>query len=578
MDQVIQAEDDAASKSPKQEGLGNNGFDSPIFKPRVEVTRVTQEPPRSSPFFRYVSTTNRSMGLPDANMDGCRVAPRQVPEPSPQRSYEPQDLNHNQEALFSLLNEALGAPCSIFWDQMVNDRVSKLAREELKKYELFGIMLWNQYRDVEIEYTVNEFYAALQSYAGNYFKLMPLFSRSQQIYRNGKKKYYWDDIYEDVEKKIAGDEFYTHVFLDALHIENKNNPYLILTDSLTSKKILLVYLKDVNLNSLIKDVGSFCSPGLDVDLNDCQKDLQSRGYYSEIIDLKDRSFAERLIGPLAEIMTNPDSGISVQVESVETHLSKAIEALENARRNLRLANEGIEAYEPESEQFLEYRTQYEALCMELLNMAALVVREPINREQLDFPKELENNLDNESRINLTSARKGLALGGYFKEDSAPIVIALGKMFENEVNLSMVQFIRKHLQIPMPEYYCKLYPAEQGHYVIDQADFNQTVGHGCWLPPECGKTQKVFYHNPNLWDEVVTGYPGAFENTTDLSRERLCNNWHELCKCRNKAAHPSEQGHTQENLECAKVAIENLKAMGCFGFMKNLRDCLECTKV
>lgn len=489
---------------------------------------------------------------------------------------EPQDVNHNQEVLFALLNEALGNSRPIFKSRELNEEISKIARQELQKYRLYGMVLWDQDRDSDIEKIIARRYCSLQEAAaaddpdGGYFKLMALFSRAPKVYDSP-----WKNAFTNVSKKIVDDTVYSNIFLHALGVsgQEQNVPYLVVTESLNADRILLVPLKE-KLIEIVGCLGEIANGGC-INLELCQNALRHQfGQQSEIRSLNDRSFAQRLLAPLTEIMLNPHTGIRAQMESPEV-LLKNIKTAEFAR--YRAIKTALEVFDEEDRNSLEYTSKLlklEDLAMDIVYRSSLQAKEIDSYANCGFAERLLEQLENSiSRKCFKSAVKCLANLDFFEDDYSPITIAFGKVFENEINHSIVQLVRKVLDIPMPDYYCKLYPEMNGKFIIGTTNFNKGSRRGDWLPPECGSTHYVLRNDGRYWDEILTNIPFVLGFNTSLTYGDLCENWGTICWCRNAAAHPGEEGFSRENMEKMVKAFQKLDSLQCFHVLKNLRVCM-----
>jgi hypothetical protein len=111
-------------------------------------------------------------------------------------------------------------------------------------------------------------------------------------------------------------------------------------------------------------------------------------------------------------------------------------------------------------------------------------------------------------------------------------MSLCKVFEIEINLSVVQWIRNQLNIEMPEYF-KKYKPDRNSYTITPSqipnarpiDFNKSRQKK-WLAPGIGESELATI---NLSNRGITPFePNTFE--------LLMSNWKILREYRNKAAH------------------------------------------
>lgn len=498
----------------------------------------------------------------------CKKLPSEQATPAIKR----QDVNHNQEVLYALVNESLGNQEPIFDNHELDEIVHSQAKTDLEQYRMYGMLLWDEKQDTDIECLVNKKYSSLQEAAGDYFKLMALFSRSKHIYRRDDAQYHWDEIFSDVKLQITDDAHYVHVFLDALGVAEQNVPYLVLTDDFKSDKILLVPLHGQNLLRLVERIGEIAKDGK-VSLKTYQENLLSMGCESGLRDLEDRSVAKRLFAPLTGIMQNSKTGIRAQAgSSIDRLLEDAKESMFYTHSIMQQAYEKIDKLDHGSVEYQEHMDKYTTLCMEQLNMSVMQVEQVVDCEKFGFSLEMIRGLHDESRRYLETAIRAIGVFEYFRNDLSPIIVVLGKVLENEVNRSLVQFIRKRLKIAMPDYYCRLYPANQGEsYLLEKADFNRKNGEGVWLAPECGCSQTVVDKHDEIWDGLSNDYSDLLNNAKGLTHKALCKEWRTVCVCRNAAAHPNESGCTLTNLIAIQNALLKLDEMGGFSFMKNLRD-------
>ena len=118
-------------------------------------------------------------------------------------------------------------------------------------------------------------------------------------------------------------------------------------------------------------------------------------------------------------------------------------------------------------------------------------------------------------------------------DYTPAVICLAKIFEREINLSVVHWLRESFGIELPEYFNRYRPnLPKKDTTFDDVNFNMGRDVG-WYPPETGKslrTLQVFAENPD-------GYPQLNNAWIDiLKNEVLFTNWGVIKEERNTAAH------------------------------------------
>lgn len=153
-------------------------------------------------------------------------------------------------------------------------------------------------------------------------------------------------------------------------------------------------------------------------------------------------------------------------------------------------------------------------------------------------------IENESRIILktvnsisdTYKRKEAKRKNHDEDlDYSPLIISLSKLFEIEINLSVVHWIRKKLRIHLPDYFNKYEPEVEAFLQIKNqhdsfyVNFNKN-GKGKWIPPGLGQSEYSFkiLNKRFRWDN--------FKNNYGINSKILLNNWEALRIIRNKAAH------------------------------------------
>lgn len=155
-------------------------------------------------------------------------------------------------------------------------------------------------------------------------------------------------------------------------------------------------------------------------------------------------------------------------------------------------------------------------------------------------KKYSNLFEQESNINISMTNSVSQLftetNSEFIMDYSILALGFSKIFEIEINLSVIQWIRKHLNIEMPEYY-KKYKPEFGNALITPddtfvpnptpVDFNRHKGTK-WIPPGIGQSELVVR---SLFKKKY-----LIETFSDLNEYVLLNAWKPIREMRNKAAH------------------------------------------
>jgi len=182
--------------------------------------------------------------------------------------------------------------------------------------------------------------------------------------------------------------------------------------------------------------------------------------------------------------------------------------------------------------------QFEHIAIEIINALALLnAKSPDNLHRfLPIPKE---HLEHESYLILKTAYKVYELLETEQpedvdevldvldetDDWSPGVIGLSKVFEKEVNLSVVHWLRNEKGIEMPNYFNQPKPRFQAQ--IGRANLNATHEDGRWRAPGIGQSEFAFrrfieHSLPPSWDLARANF--------------LLNHWEAIRKSRNNAAH------------------------------------------
>jgi hypothetical protein len=116
-------------------------------------------------------------------------------------------------------------------------------------------------------------------------------------------------------------------------------------------------------------------------------------------------------------------------------------------------------------------------------------------------------------------------------DYTPTVICLAKVFEKEINLSLVHWVRNRLGIKLPPFFNRYEPGKEALFTPQftnsrPIDFNQQRD-GDWQPPALGES------------ELVCRSFGRVKRLQDWNLRqwnRLLGGWHVIRVTRNRAAH------------------------------------------
>jgi hypothetical protein len=174
-------------------------------------------------------------------------------------------------------------------------------------------------------------------------------------------------------------------------------------------------------------------------------------------------------------------------------------------------------------------------------------------------------LDYKSRIFLKSAN---LIGLIMEDDEADysaVTIGYSKFFEREINLSLVQLIRKEIGIPMPLCFDKYYEVNQDFKVEVREDYNVNFNMkdylgGNYLPPGLGQSLNTF---KKLGPQMSAYVPNYL---------KLVQEGKKLNAIRNRSAHTELIG--KEDLFNIKEALVSLYVNGILREMLDTKNSLK----
>lgn len=120
------------------------------------------------------------------------------------------------------------------------------------------------------------------------------------------------------------------------------------------------------------------------------------------------------------------------------------------------------------------------------------------------------------------------------EDQTVLCSLLHKIFESEINASLLQLMRRHIRIPMPEFYCRFFPDRKDCYVND-VNLNRYINGNPkkHVSPGLGKVCWAFNV---LSEEQEFCESLARFGISDCGRRMLVEQWTRICDIRNMEAH------------------------------------------
>lgn len=438
---------------------------------------------------------------------------------------------------YSMLN-ALGYGA----DRPILEETKKI----LDRFKLFGLILHDPNSHSEFHSTLRQSFERLDFLTGRDFLFFSLTDPPRNwIERNKGREYFgiWeiDKLLSPMNSYKTSDEsISTYSIAQALNIDFDDLPVIILTNNFQFNQFRVVKTCSRHLERQMTEIGFFTSQKekyfsliSDSDFNDMINNIDKCGgsyqisneeslaktlsdflafVVSENRNSHDRKIAEIQIGNvITKFLENKDlQRDPTRYEQLNLFLLGCLSNLSRPNRNPEITID--ERCESESKIILKTFNK------------VFPFFEPLNNELQHF--QYMANKEVRIRHNRFDIDEGI--------DYSPLIISLCKIFEIEINLSIVHWFRKILNIEMPTYF-KKHKQDNMEYKITPSssvinnprpvDFNKGYGTK-WIAPGIGESELVtltFLKEGNLPPEIS-------------DYDELLRYWAILRQYRNKAAH------------------------------------------
>ena len=387
----------------------------------------------------------------------------------------------------------------------------------------------------------------------HYYKELQVFERETQALFNPK------NAITSPDKNITA-----FSLANGLGISYDNLPCLVITPDFRSEHFIWVKTSSIHIEEQLTKLGYIASrienipPGTS-SLEIIKKEIDS----CKISGI--RSLASSIAKRLANIMS-----CFVARDNSAAH-ERAQNTINELRTNLRHLKRNIN--ERNTEKNEGDKEKLDNLCLQIilsLSQLNLVTSDRISqRDTLNLNSFIEANhefLEPDSHIMLKTTNMVLSplldrtLG--FEVDYTPGVICLAKVFEREVNLSVVHWIRERLGVRLPLYFNKYDPKKQAKF--DGVNFNHTRDNQTWSPPTMGRSLEAVQKK---WSEEK--WRPTF---SPLQKKWLqfLNRWRKINEARNTAAHTMELVN-ERSVRAVCNAFQDLSKMDLFRSMFELKS-------
>lgn len=436
---------------------------------------------------------------------------------------------------------------------------------------IHGILLFSREKYPDLYNAINGEYTYINGGTGDYFYLWTSVSPENISIETDRELRPW----------INSPDAYDALFCDAceksLGLELSDAPILVLSTNVDSRRVLVVelngkYNHDADcLHQLVRDISKFARETRNGEMSkyklDQLKDVVDRyGLPNRIQSIPDATFGDTIKIVFANIVQSPAYRKAARVNPSEFH--KAVQVADREfdslnRKIFNLRQDLLEIDEKEEfESFIACRDSFEQLCYKQLLSVAMRTTEVTNLERFGLSLNIEKFLLPGSRDYFNSALRALSIRELFHGDESPITIGFAKMFENEINNSVVQEMRQECGVRMPEFFGKFDPQAGPCPMVNgemTVKMNAAYNHQCWLPPEMGRSRKVY---------KACGM-------TLSNKGQFITLWNDIARSRNICAHAGHSDEQCMNLENMIKYIRSMEEQSFWQELCNIRKKLFC---
>jgi hypothetical protein len=318
----------------------------------------------------------------------------------------------------------------------------------------------------------------------------------------------------------------------SLNIPTDALPCLVVTDNFKSQSFEWFQTSEQHINDQLNYLGLIATHGSSIPLSD-----RDRCHLSAKIKFGEEFTCQTINTSMAEALSDV---LSLIIAGHGRHEGKeqAQTVLKRLYENLSLIRQQLPEGDIEDSEHLHTISELSLQIAEFIALLNQKSFQKIHKKRTASPiLEIDpKNLEPESVQMLKTATLIYDLYQYppdwvdiYELDLSPLVITLAKIFENELNHSLVQWIRKKLGIDMPAFFTKHQPNKNAVQHIREGyeiDFNRHTRAGEWIPPGLGQSQ-------NAYKEILKTTISPISTPQNNS---FLIYWKEIGKTRNNAAH------------------------------------------
>lgn len=418
------------------------------------------------------------------------------------------------------------------------------AIKALEGFKLFAIIIHDPETDPEFDQYLQETFNRLDYITGDSLLFFALTDPSPEWLNRANRRAYYQQLSWEFRALINPDNGIFSVdkgltafsLANSLNIPNKQLPSIVVTSDFRSDKFFWFKTSKILIREQLEELGYIASEQLwdNRDFHVLEQILKStKNLYNKRTIHLEENLARTLSDVLSFLVSSDENqSWSIRNQSqkqVQENISKLYNKLQERKQSL-----GNYSY---SRYLDKISINILALLSHLNQDRTLNLNQFISVDKTFLEDDSYKILKTAHRVSdLLASNKLQNLGltdDYQEElDYSPGVICLSKVFEKEINLSMVHWIRQKLGIELPRYFCKPQPSIRATYKptniprATEINFNKNK-HGKWLPPGVGQSEITCREMsqlalPDEWDSY----------TLNL----LMSNWKKIREKRNAAAH------------------------------------------
>ena len=409
------------------------------------------------------------------------------------------------------------------WDDEYSIRMVK---DTLGTFNAFAFIIYDPdadensdfgQRNRAFEQTINKEFDYLDHITGDKLLFFALVDPPKKWLKYGEPRSYYQQLLAHQNQIISNDRSVTAFSLaQSLDVPYEMLPCLVITPDFSTKRVVWVRTcPDHVINQLA---------WLGYRVQQSRSIIAVRAFFKDItenINLCEGSGITELESSLAKALTDvmsfmiendrPDLN-PVDGERVQSTLRELKNTLDNLKQTRELDTEELDS-----------------LCEKIVAFLAHLNTRP--RQNLaNFISINVTDLEVDSRLILKTAHMVndfLMNSSTQMIDYTPVAICLAKVFEREINLSVVHWIRQHLGVDLPDYFNRYQNSVNAMFCPPKGrriDFNRSGQQGKWNPPAIGESQIAYglmAEDMNHWLNQPQDFLG---------------HWDTIRQVRNKAAH------------------------------------------